>query len=412
MRHLHLLMPLLAVPALAQSEADDKDDWTIRASRVYTASGDPIEGGVVRVQDGKISAVSAGAGSGELEVHSITPGMIDLAPGIDMGPISLEQSSEAVFDQSASYGIDPFSHRWQRLLESGVTTVMASAPDYNVFSGLSLAVKTGGGWTVEERLLKGDVALRAAMGAQPSSGNRPPRGSEPRNFYYRRPTTRMGVEWTFRKAYYDTLGAAKWGKTDNPVRDEILNRTLSGSLPVSVKAMATQDVRTAIFLKEEFGISSMFLTQAAEAWKEPALVKRSGVGVVFPPFAASGRLADGFVSDTYFLPLQAPRDLNGEGVAIALSAGDAREPGQRLANQAGFAMRGGLSFDAALAAVTLNPARMIGIDESVGSIEVGKHADLVLWSGTPFEPTSQIVGVLLDGKLVVDPRPATQGEGQ
>ena len=75
-------------------------------------------------------------------------------------------------------------------------------------------------------------------------------------------------------------------------------------------------------------------------------------------------------------------------------------------------MRGGLSFDAALAAVTLNPARMIGIDESVGSIEVGKHADLVLWSGTPFEPTSQIVGVLLDGKLVVDPRPATQGEGQ
>ena len=78
--------------------------------------------------------------------------------------------------------------------------------------------------------------------------------------------------------------------------------------------------------------------------------------------------------------------------------------GQRLGRQAGFAMRGGLPFDAALAAVTINPARMMGVDDRVGSIEVGKDADLVLWNGTPFEPTSAIIGVLLDGVLVVDPR--------
>jgi imidazolonepropionase-like amidohydrolase len=67
-------------------------------------------------------------------------------------------------------------------------------------------------------------------------------------------------------------------------------------------------------------------------------------------------------------------------------------------------MRGGLPFDAALAAVTINPARMMGVDDRVGSIEVGKDADLVLWNGKPFEPTSAIIGVLLDGVLVVDPR--------
>ena len=213
--------------------------------------------------------------------------------------------------------------------------------------------------------------------------------------YYRRPTTRMGVEWTFRKAYYDTIGATKWGRTDDPVRDAILNETLRGTLPVSVKAMATQDVRTAIFLKEEFGIEKMFLTHAVEAWKEPDLVKRSGVGIVIPPFVASGRHTDGFANDSYFLPLRAAKDLRDLGVPIALSAGDAQAPAQRLAHQAGFAMRGGLSFDDALAAVTLSPARMIGIADQVGSIEVGKHADLVLWNGTPFELTSQIVGVLL-----------------
>jgi imidazolonepropionase-like amidohydrolase len=78
--------------------------------------------------------------------------------------------------------------------------------------------------------------------------------------------------------------------------------------------------------------------------------------------------------------------------------------GARLARQAGFAMRGGLPFEAALAAVTINPARMVGVDDRVGSLEVGKDADLVLWSGTPFEPSSQILGVLLNGELVVDPR--------
>ena len=73
----------------------------------------------------------------------------------------------------------------------------------------------------------------------------------------------------------------------------------------------------------------------------------------------------------------------------------------------GFAMRGGLPFEAALEAVTINPARMIGIDDRVGSIEVGKDADLLLWNGKPFEATSRVIGVLLDGELVLDPRPTT-----
>ena len=73
-------------------------------------------------------------------------------------------------------------------------------------------------------------------------------------------------------------------------------------------------------------------------------------------------------------------------------------------------MRGGLSFDAALAAVTIEPARMIGVDDRVGSIAIGKDADLVLWNGKPFEATSGIIGVLIDGRLVLDPRPAEDDE--
>lgn len=68
-------------------------------------------------------------------------------------------------------------------------------------------------------------------------------------------------------------------------------------------------------------------------------------------------------------------------------------------------MRGGLTFDEALAAVTTTPARMLGIENRVGTMEAGKDADLVLWSGEPFQPTSRVAGVLVGGELILDPRP-------
>jgi imidazolonepropionase-like amidohydrolase len=242
------------------------------------------------------------------------------------------------------------------------------------------------------------------MGPQPSSGNSPPRFSEPQSFYFRRPTTRMGVEWLFRKAFHDTLQSAGAADPAEAANQAVLRRVLSGELPLSIQTKATQDVRTAIFLKQEFGIPRMILDYAAEAYREPELLVRSGVAVVLPPFPPDGRIPDGFVNDSYFLPLDAARELADLGVPFALSGHGAGEAGARLCDQAGLAMRGGLSFEAALAAVTLVPARMVGADDRVGSLEAGKDADLVLWSGTPFEPSSRVIGVILGGELVVDPR--------
>jgi imidazolonepropionase-like amidohydrolase len=74
--------------------------------------------------------------------------------------------------------------------------------------------------------------------------------------------------------------------------------------------------------------------------------------------------------------------------------------------QAGYAMQGGLPFDAALAAVTTVPARLLGVADRVGTLEVGKDADLVLWSGMPFEPSSRVIAVIVDGVLRFDARDA------
>jgi imidazolonepropionase-like amidohydrolase len=213
----------------------------------------------------------------------------------------------------------------------------------------------------------------------------------------------MGVEWEWRKAMFDALLSE--GKPERAFEGQKeLLAVLNGELPVIAQAFATQDIRTVIFVKEEMAREGkpkmrLIIDGGAEAWREPELLVRSGTGVILGPYAHPGR-----TTDSAFYSLDTASKLHGAGVTIAFSSYNASDPGSRLANQVAFARRGGLPFDAALAAVTINPARMVGIDNRVGSIEVGKDADLALWNGTPFELTSRVVGVVLDGNLVVDPR--------
>jgi len=379
------------------------DDWTISADVVYPVSKAPIENGVVRVQNGKIAAVGKGDG-GELRCAAVTPGLVELSVQIDTGPASVEQSREAIVRLSVEDALDLFSFRWERELRSGVTTALANPLDMDVLGGFGVVVKTGGAPTLARRLVRANAVLRGAIGTQPSSGNSVPRGSEPSSFYFRRPTTRMGVEWLARDAFYRAIQGE--GSSD-PVQAEenaLLKKVLAGEIVLMLQAKATQDVRTAIYLKEEFGIPRMILDHSIECWREPELLVRSGAAVVLAPFTPGGRHVDGTVPDTYFQPLDAAKQLSDLGVLFALSGQGGRAVGARLADQPGFAMRGGLSFDAALAAVTLTPATLAGVADRVGSLEVGKDADLLLWNGKPFEPTSRVIGVLLDGELVLDPR--------
>lgn len=390
--------------ASASFAQEQEEEWLVRAHWIYTAEGTPIENGHVLVSGGTIKSVAAGGGSGAeaLEVAAVTPGMVDLSVRIDTGQYSVEQSTETAIDARVADALDLFSYRWQRELRSGVTSVLASALDNDVFSGLSVLIKTGGEPTLDSRLVKADAALRASLGSQPSNGNQAPRGSPPRTFYYRRPTTRMAVEWLFRKSYFDAIQASESGESSDPrerSRHEILRRTLQGELPVAVQAWATQDIRTAVYLKEEFGIPRMWVDAAAEAWREPDLLVRSGMAVVLPPYPE-----DGHSGDEAFYALDTAAKLHALGVPVVLSGHGAQDTGERLAYQPGFAQRGGMPFDAALAAVTLVPAKLVGVDDRIGSLSAGKDADLVLWSGTPFEPTSRVVGVILNGHLVVDPR--------
>ena len=394
------LQPLALGLALAAS-ASAQDSWVIRADAIHTAAGDTIDGGSVVIDGSQIAAVGPGSARGDevLECAAITPGLVDLSVRIRSGHFSVEQSTESPVTIDVLDAVDLWSYEFQREAEGGVTSVMLTPADYAVMGGLCGVIKTAGSHDIEERLVKRGAVLRGSLGTQPSAGNQPPRGGPPRNFYYRRPTTRMGVEWVFRKSFYDAKTDVNGSDPAQADQNELLRGVMAGDLPLSVQAWTTQDIRTAVYLKEEFGIPNMFVDAAAEAWKEPELLQRSGMGVVLPPWDSNGR-----TFEQSFYALNTAADLHGRGVRVALSGHGHHESAYKLARQPGYAMRGGLPFQAALEAVTIVPARMAGVEDRVGSIEVGKDADLVLWSGPPFEPTSGVIGVVLDGELVVDPR--------
>ena len=403
---IHALALALALVPAGRREDEPQRRWTIYADEIHTSTGRTLANGMVFVNNGKISLVSTGREESPerelLKVRAVTAGLVDASVRIDAELQSVEQSSEISPSVRVADSLDPFSIEWDRQVRSGVTTVLANPLDLDVVGGLGVVLKTAGPESIEARTVRADAVLRGAMGSQPSYGNHPAFG-RPTDFFSRRPTTRMGVEWEWRKAFYDAAASRKDSERAYPGSDLVL-RALDGDLTIAIQAWTTQDIRTAVFLKEEVerelgGHPRVLLDAAAEAWKEPDLLVRSKVGVVLPPFPSNGRTGEGS-----FMAWNVARMLHDRGVPIALSSHGSANPEDRLPLQAGYAMRGGLDFESALEAVSISPARMLGVEDRVGTVEVGKDADLVLWNGPPFEPGSRIVGVLVDGVLKVDPR--------
>ncbi len=392
------LSALLITSSWAQDKpAKPSADASIFAEVLHTSTGQTLKNVHITVKNGRIDTITAGtkAPEGATTGAVLTAGMIDLSPRITIAGSAVEQTNEVESRLSVAGALDLFSPKWKRLAKTGVTTVMVSPPDRNVVGGLCAILKTQGSTDMVQRQLNGQSFLRGAMGDAPSSGNRPAFGS-PDSVYNRRPTTRMGVEWEWRKAFYDAAAAGEFPELEFPGAD-VFRAVLSGNVNLFVQAFTVIDIRTAVFLKEEmrdqgFGEMNLWIDGGSEAWKDSQLLKRSGSGVVLAPFPADGRS-----NERSFMAWRVPRDLAESGIPFTLSAHGNTTPGTTLGDQAGRAMNGGLKFQQALNAVTIEPARALGMEDRIGTIAVGKHADLVLWSGAPFELTSRILAVWVDG---------------
>jgi imidazolonepropionase-like amidohydrolase len=177
---------------------------------------------------------------------------------------------------------------------------------------------------------------------------------------------------------------------------------LNGEIALRIQARQRHDITTACRLADEFSIPFV-LEEATEAHHCIEELKRRDVPVVYGPIYISPTGHRSWSSEVDNARLHTMKTLLDSGVETALTAHELRDE-NGLARQAMYAIRFGVAADKVLSAVTATPARILGIGDELGTLEPGKRADVVVWSGQPFEATSSPLVVLIDGEIVLDRR--------
>lgn len=384
-------------------------DIAVRGDRVYTAVGDVIEDGIVVVRDGKIAVVgsandvSVPPGMKILEAPVVTPGLIDAHTVVGMVGYLSQAGDQDQLERSAAIqpdlrAIDAYNAReplvaWLR--DFGITTIHSGHGPGEIVSGQTLIAKTRGD-TVGEAVIQPVAMVAATIGEGAVKS-----GGAGRNT----PGTRAKVAAMLRaellkaQSYAEKVAAADGDdEKDSPPRDlrmDVLADVVSGDTPLLVTANRHNDIMTALRIADEFGID-LILDGAAEAYLLLDEIKAAGVSVIVHPAMARAS------GERENLSFTTAAKLIDAGIPTAFQSGyEGYVPKTRVVlYEAAITLAHGLSFEQALAAVTIDAARILGIDDRVGSIEVGKDGDLALYDGDPFEYTSHAIGTVIDGVQV------------
>jgi imidazolonepropionase-like amidohydrolase len=390
---------LLALSLLASSV---QAQLAVRADTLYTMAGAPIENGVVLVRNGKIEQVGAAQtiripeGYRVLEASVVTPGLIDAHSVVGLAGILNYNHDQDQLDTSDPIqpelrAIDAYNAR-EKLVEwvrsFGVTTLHTGHGPGAVISGQTMLVKTRGE-TVEAALIDSVAAVAATLGPMVER-------------YFRSPGTRakaiamLRAELLKAQAYRRKLQDADSARRPEPdLGMEMLVRVLDGQIPLLITAQQVPEIMAALRLQREFGFR-LILDGAAEAYLVLDEIKQAGVPVILHPTMVRPR------GEAVNATLETAARLHEAGIPFAFQSGfESYVPKTRVVLfEAAMAVANGLPRMAALEALTIQAARLLGIDGRVGSLEPGKDADLVLFDGDPFEYTTHVCGVIIEGELV------------
>jgi imidazolonepropionase-like amidohydrolase len=397
-RLLAAVLTLFLAPAVAAAA-----DMAVLAGRIHTQAGDAIEDGVILIRDGRVAAVGRQGeidlppGIRRLEAAVVTPGLIDARTVVGLAGYMNQPHDQDQLERSAPMqpqlrATDAYNARerlvdWLRGL--GVTTLHTGHGPGALISGQTMIVKTRGG-NVDEAMLKSPAMLAAHLGPGAFGAENGSPGTRAKQIALLRQQLIKAGE------YRDQRARAK--ADEKPPRDlelEALVEVLEGRLPLLVSAHREQDLRSALRLREEFGIP-LVLDGAAEAYLMTDAIAAAGVPVLLhPPMARQfGELENASFASA--------RLMHEAGIPFALQSGfESYVPRTRVVLwEAAIAASYGLPFAEALASVTSQAASILGIADRVGSIEIGKDGDLALFNGDPFEYTTRVIGVVIEGELL------------
>ncbi|MFQ5809021.1 MAG: amidohydrolase family protein, partial [Armatimonadota bacterium] len=393
------------------ARAEDGAELVIKAGKIIPVVGEPIAPGVIVIRDGKIAAVGTAIAVPEgAQVIDAGDGVV--IPGLVAAFTTLAEAGrdtrESVTPElRIADGLDVYGD-WRSVLAGGVTTVYLSPPSRRLMPGQGAVAKLGSG-SPSARLLRDTAALRIVLGEwakNPPDLWKPPLPPTPEVSHVppekQSPTTRMGEVALLGELFGRAGSAAPEGEQTEGIGSDVLRSALRKEIPVRVRADRAEDIRNTLALAEAFGLRAIIEggTEAHAladklAGQEipvvllPAIRPGKRVGADFAQTQVSGRTR----ADNAALLTRA-----GVKVAIATSDDSTRD----LLVVAGAMVGDGLPQDAALRAVTAGAAEVLGVAERVGSIEVGKDADLAILTGEPFGTRTVVQTTISDGRIAYE----------
>jgi imidazolonepropionase-like amidohydrolase len=378
----------------------------VYAGRIHTISGGTIADGVVMVEGGKITHVGPRNGwqlpadTAVLTAAVVTPGLIDAQTTVGVSGIlniaKADQDQDEMSDPNQADlrvldSFNPSEALLEFVREQGVTVVHATPGRANVIAGQTGIFRTYG-TTVEKMALKFPAGILVNLGEHPKS-----------SYPGKAPGTRMATANLIRTALTNAQAHAKKRQSDEKkpgpnLKLEALEPALKGEIPVYFSAHRADDLMTALRLAEEYKLKPV-LCLATEGYLIADKLVAAKVPVIVHP-----TMQRASAMETFNVHLGNAAALADRKIPLTMgTAFESYVPKQRvLRYEAAMAAVNGLGFDRALSAITLDAAKLLGIDDRFGSIEAGKVADLVLYDGDPFEHTSHVTHTLIDGRVVWD----------
>ena len=403
-----------ASQVLAQRRDTDAQETLIRNATVLTVSHGTLENADVLLRGGKIAAIGQNlkAASNARVIDAtgkfVMPGIVDCHSHSMLDAVNELTLSVTSMVRTRDV-LNPTDENIYRELAGGVTTANLLHGSGNAIGGLNTVVKFKYGRPVEEFIFPGaPPGIKFALGENPKRSNFviP---TQPRRY----PATRMGVVEVIREAFtrardykatWDEYNAASKRGEKNlipPRRDlqlEPLVEVLEGKRFVHAHSYRADEIVALINLADEFGFKVRTFQHVLEGYKVAREIARHGAG--------ASTFSDwwGYKIEAYDATPYNAAVLYRAGVLVSLNS-DSDELARRLNIEAAKVMKyGDVPEEEALRMITLNPARQLGIDSRVGSIDVGKDADLGIWSGHPLSTLSRVETMLIDGEIFFDRR--------
>ncbi len=418
-RPLLYLLCLLYLVSSVSAQAPTSTTYAITHAKLVTLAGPPIEDGTVVIKDGKIAAIGAAvevpAGAQVIDAKGlqVSPGLFDPVTQMGLSEIgavaSTVDSTETGTinpDVVAATAVFPSSEHIPVTRASGITEVLSvpgsggfdSAGNRGLLAGQASAIHLAG-WTMDEMQIKRSAAMvinwptisTTTFDFATFSRKQKPYAEAKQE--YEKQVNQLTDVLESARHYAQAMGHGGPSDFERDVKLEALVPVVRGQLPVLVFADRARDIRNAVEFCDKQKLR-MILAGGEEAYKVKDLLRSKDVPVILRPVLGEPTEED----DAYDRLLSQPAELSAAGVKIAFASFDnsfARRLGQNAAN----AIAHGLSPEEGLKAVTLYPAQILGLSDQLGTLQVGKVANIIVTNGDPLELTTDVKYLFIRGQL-------------